>query len=134
MSRCVYDDKYFQVVAPEFPLNCRDDGGHLILIKKEKVTDFSSVKFLGSNKKQVFTYQITVRNNKKEKVRMLLKDQYPISSSKDIEEELLESSGASVNKDTGILTWNLELAPGESRSYRISYSVKYPKDKILNIN
>jgi hypothetical protein len=39
-----------------------------------------------------------------------------------------------VNKDTGILTWNLELAPGESRSYRISYSVKYPKDKVLNIN
>jgi uncharacterized protein (TIGR02231 family) len=105
-----------------------------IVVKKEKVTDYSSVKFLGSNKKQVFTWQITVRNNKKEKVRMLLKDQYPISSDKEIEEELLESSGASVNKDTGVLTWNLELAPGESRSYRISYSVKYPKDKVLNIN
>ena len=105
-----------------------------IVVKKEKVTDYSSVKFLGSNKKQVFTWQITVRNNKKEKIRMLLKDQYPISSNKDIEEELLDSSGASVNKDTGIFTWNLELAPGESRSYRISYSIKYPKDKVLNIN
>ena len=29
---------------------------------------------------------------------------------------------------------SFELAPGESRSYRISYSVKYPKDKVLNIN
>jgi diadenosine tetraphosphate (Ap4A) HIT family hydrolase len=45
MSRCVYDDKYFQVVAPEFPLNCRDDGGHLILIKKEKVTDRSDLSY-----------------------------------------------------------------------------------------
>ncbi|HEY4107782.1 DUF4139 domain-containing protein [Puia sp.] len=104
-----------------------------IVVRKEKVADFSSVKFLGSDKKQVFTYEITVRNNKKEKARMLLKDQYPISSNKDIETALLENGGASVNKDTGILTWDLELAPGESRSYRISYSVKYPKDKDLNI-
>jgi uncharacterized protein (TIGR02231 family) len=105
-----------------------------IVIKKEKVADYSSVKFLGSNKKQVFTFEITVRNNKKEKIRLLLKDQYPIPSDKDIEEELLDGGGATVDKETGILTWNLELAAGESRHFRISYSVKYPKDKMLNIN
>jgi TonB-dependent SusC/RagA subfamily outer membrane receptor len=105
-----------------------------IVVKREKVNDFSSVKFLGSNKKEVFTYEITVRNNKKEKVQLLLKDQYPISTDKDIEDELLESGGAIVNKDTGVLTWRVELAPGESRQYRISYSVKYPKDKMVNIN
>jgi Domain of unknown function (DUF4139)/N-terminal domain of unknown function (DUF4140) len=105
-----------------------------IAIRKEKVADYSSVKFLGANKKEIFTYEITVRNNKKEKVSLLLKDQYPISSNKDIEEELLEGGGATVNKETGILMWNVELAAGESRKFRISYSVKYPKDKILNIN
>jgi hypothetical protein len=105
-----------------------------IVVKREKVKDFSSVKFLGSTKKEVFTYEITVRNNKKEKVQMLLKDQYPISTDKDIEDELLESSGAIVNNDTGVLTWRVELAPGESRQYRISYSIKYPKDKTLSSN
>lgn len=105
-----------------------------IVVKKEKVIDYSSVKFLGSSKKQVFTYEITVRNNRKEKVQLLLKDQHPISTDKEIEEELLESSGAVVNNDTGILTWKMELAPGETRKFRISYSVKYPKDKSININ
>ena len=105
-----------------------------IVVKKEKIADYSSVKFLGGNKKEVFTYQITVRNNKKEKIQLLLKDQYPISSSKDIEEELLEDGGATVNKDTGILSWKLELAAGESRKFKVSYSIKYPKDKSLNIN
>ena len=105
-----------------------------IAIRKEKIADYSSVKFLGANKKEIFTYEITVRNNKKEKVSLELKDQYPISSNKDIEEELLDGGGATVNKDTGILMWNVELAAGESRKFRISYSVKYPKDKILNIN
>jgi uncharacterized protein (TIGR02231 family) len=105
-----------------------------VVVKREKVVDYSSVKFMGSNKKQVFTYEITVKNNKKEKIQMLLKDQYPISSTREIEEELLESGGADVNKDTGVLTWKVELAPGESKKYRISYSVKYPKDKTVNAN
>jgi uncharacterized protein (TIGR02231 family) len=105
-----------------------------VVVKREKVVDYSSVNFMGSNKKQVFTYEIIVKNNKKEKIQLLLKDQYPISSTREIEEELLESSGAEVNKDTGVLTWKVELAPGASKSYRISYSVKYPKDKTVNAN
>jgi diadenosine tetraphosphate (Ap4A) HIT family hydrolase len=45
MSPVVYEDKYFQVISPEPPLNAREDGGHLILIKKEKVTDRSDLSF-----------------------------------------------------------------------------------------
>lgn len=41
----VYEDKYFEVISPEFPFNCRDDGGHLILIKKDKVTDRSDMTY-----------------------------------------------------------------------------------------
>jgi diadenosine tetraphosphate (Ap4A) HIT family hydrolase len=41
----VYEDKYFQIVSPEFPLNCRDDGGHLVLLKREKVTDRSDMTY-----------------------------------------------------------------------------------------
>jgi len=104
-----------------------------VMITREKLTDFSSVKFLGSNKKQIFTYEITVRNNKKETIQMELRDQYPLSTNKDIEVELLQSDGASVNAETGILTWKPQLAPGEIKKYRISYSVKYPKDKLLNL-
>jgi len=105
-----------------------------VIVKREKVIDYSSVKFLGSTRKEVFTYQITVRNTKKEKVGLLLKDQYPISTDKEIESELLEDSGATVNRDNGILTWKMELAPGETKQFRVSYSVKYPKDKEVSIN
>jgi uncharacterized protein (TIGR02231 family) len=105
-----------------------------IVVRRDKVAEFSSVKFLGTNKKEVFTYEITVRNNKQDKVQLVLKDQYPLSSNKDIEEELLESSGASVDKETGILTWKLDLAAGETRKFRLSYSIKYPKDKTLYIH
>ncbi len=102
-----------------------------ISIKREKIVDKSGTKFLSSKKEQTFTFDITVRNNKKEAVDMLLKDQYPLSPDKDIEVELLESSGASNNTESGILTWNLNLKPNETQKIRISYKVRYPKDKII---
>jgi diadenosine tetraphosphate (Ap4A) HIT family hydrolase len=43
MNRAVYEDRYFEVIAPTAPLNCADDGGHLILIKREPVTDRSDL-------------------------------------------------------------------------------------------
>ncbi|MFI5133447.1 MAG: DUF4139 domain-containing protein [Chitinophagales bacterium] len=105
-----------------------------LVIKKEKLVDYSSVKFLGSNKLQKITYELTVKNNKKDTVRMLLKDQYPLSTTKEIEVELLDAGGAAINADIGVLTWKLELAPGESKKLRFAYSIKYPKDKLLNLN
>ncbi|MBN8860541.1 MAG: DUF4139 domain-containing protein [Sphingobacteriales bacterium] len=105
-----------------------------VVVKKEKLVDYSSVKFLGSNTLQKITYEITVKNNKKDSVDMLLKDQYPISSTKEIEAELTNDGGADVNKETGVLTWKLKLAPGESRKIRFAYSVKYAKDRVINLN
>jgi diadenosine tetraphosphate (Ap4A) HIT family hydrolase len=41
--RAIYDDKYFRVVAPDYPLNSKEDGGHLILLKKHPVSDRSDL-------------------------------------------------------------------------------------------
>lgn len=103
-----------------------------ISILREKVVDKSGTKFLSSYKEQTFTYDLTIRNNKKEDIQMLLKDQYPSSPDKEITIELLEDGNAKVNSETGILTWELKLAPNETKKIRISYKVKYPKDKIID--
>lgn len=103
-----------------------------ISISREKVVDKSGTKFLSSKKEQTFTYDITVRNNKKETAKLLLKDQYPLSSDKEIEIELLQSDGAKVNAETGILSWDLDLKPNETKKIRISYRVKHPKDKVID--
>lgn len=104
-----------------------------VVIKKEKLTDFSSVKFLGSNKIQTITYELTVKNNKSEPINIIIKDQYPVSTNKEIDVNLLQGKDGSVNEETGVITWAIQVAPGKSEKRRISYSVKYPKDKIVNI-
>lgn len=102
-----------------------------ISIKRERITDKSGTKFLSSYKEQTFTYDITVRNNKKEEINMLLNDQYPLSTDKEITVELLDKDGAKANEETGVLSWEIKLRPNETKKYRISYKVKYPKDKII---
>lgn len=105
-----------------------------VVLKREKLADFSSVKFLGSNKLQQFTYEITIKNNKNETVDVLLKDQYPLTTNKEIEVELTDPASAEVNKDLGVLNWKLSLAPNETKKIRFSYNIKYPKDKTINLN
>ncbi len=105
-----------------------------IIIKREKVAEQTGVRFIGNSKKQTFTYEIRLRNGKKEAVSLLLKDQYPVSTDKDMEVELLTADGAVINKETGVLTWKLNLNPGAAETIRISYSIKYPKDRnIVNL-
>lgn len=103
-----------------------------ISVKREKLEDKSGTKFLSSKKEQTFTYEITVRNNKKEAVSLMLKDQYPLSTDKEMEIELKQSDGAKVNAETGILTWELELKPNETKKVRLSYKVRSPKDKVIS--
>lgn len=102
-----------------------------VSVKREKVADKSGTRFLSSYKEQTFTYDITIRNNKKESIEILLKDQYPLSTDKDVTIELLDSSKAKINNETGILTWDIKLKPNETQKFRVSYKVRYPKDRVI---
>ena len=104
-----------------------------VFVKREKLKDYSSTQFLSNYKKEIFTYEITVKNNKNQAVSMNIKDQYPISSNKEIEVELVESNNGSINAETGELKWQIPLQPNEQKKIRFQYSVKYPKDKKLNL-
>jgi len=106
-----------------------------IVITREKLKDFSSKKFIGTNKKETFAYEISIRNTKSAKggdaVEVVIQDQVPISSDKEIIVELLESSNAKYNEETGKLTWRIKLSPSETKKLRLMFSVKYPKNKTI---
>ena len=105
-----------------------------IAVKRTQVRESAPSKSGAGTQKQLFTYEITVKNNKVTPVQLLLKDQHPLSAVKEIEVTLEESGDAEVNSETGVLTWKVELKPGESKTYRFVYSVKHPRDKrIVNL-
>lgn len=103
-----------------------------IAIKRLLMKEFSKSKTKGDNKTETFTYEITVKNNKKNAVNMLLKDQYPLSNIKEVIVKLEDDGGSEVNEELGSLNWKINLKAGESRKFRFSYSVTYPKDKKIS--
>ena len=103
-----------------------------IVITREKLKDFTSTKLIGTNKKETFAYEISLRNTKKDAVDILIQDQVPISSDKEITVELLESSGGNYNEETGKITWRVKLSPSETKKLRLMFSVKYPKNKTIH--
>ena len=106
-----------------------------IAVKREKRMDFCSTKHVGNSITVTQSYLITVKNNQTKEVKLTLKDQYPISADKDIEVKLIENTpAATYNKtDRGVLTWDMDLKPGETRTFTVTYSVKYPKDRNINL-
>lgn len=103
-------------------------------VKRSLVKELSSLKSTGKESRQMFTYEIVVKNNKTTDINLLLKDQFPLSTIKEVEVILEDDGKAEVNKETGVLTWKIDLKPGERKTVRFSYTVKYPKDKkIVNL-
>lgn len=102
-----------------------------ILIKREKRKDFTSKKIIGANKTDIYSFLITLRNNKATAVRITVNDQIPVSSNSQITVEAVELSNGKLNSETGLVTWDLDLKPGEAKELILTYSVKYPKNQTV---
>jgi len=106
-----------------------------ISVKREKMKEYSSSNFLGNDVKQEFAYRLTVKNNQNRPIKMILKDRYPISTYKEVAVELSkETTAPSTNlEEIGVLAWEFEMQPGDSKVFKTVYTVKYPKGKELNL-
>ncbi|MCF1716061.1 mucoidy inhibitor MuiA family protein [Flavihumibacter sp. RY-1] len=105
-----------------------------VIVKRTLVKDFSSKRFMGGNKSESKQFELSVRNNKKQPITILLEDQYPISTMKEIEVERDGHDGGRLNSETGLVSWNLTLAPGTEQKKTIRFTVKYPKEKRLQLD
>lgn len=103
-----------------------------IVVKREKLKDLTSRNFIGSNKKESYAYEISIRNTKGESIKVIVEDQIPVSQNTQIEVSVQEIAGAKFNKNTGKLVWELELKPSETKKFTYKFEVKYPKDKQIN--
>ena len=103
-----------------------------INIRREEVQDKSGEKFLSSYREKVITYDLVIKNNKKEQISIEVKDRFPLSNNEAVKIEVLDKSGAAKDDEKGFLTWNIKLSPSETKKLRVSYKVRYPKDYTIN--
>ena len=103
-----------------------------IVVKRDKLKDFSSRKLIGTNQRETYAYEISVRNTKNEPVKIKVEDQVPVSQNSQIEVTVVDVGAASYNKDTGKLTWEMSLQPNETKKVVYKFDVKFPKDRTIS--
>ncbi len=104
-----------------------------IAVTRTKLKDLTNEKMIGSNRKVTYSYEMVVKNNRKSPIQIDLEDQLPVSQNSEITVDAIELSKAEQNVLTGQLKWKLSLAPDESKKIILTYSVKYPKNKGVDL-
>ncbi len=100
-----------------------------IVVKREKLKDLTSRNVIGTTRKENYTWEISLRNTKTEAIRIHIEDQVPVSQNTQIEVAVTDTGGSNYNKQTGKLSWDIEMKPSEVRKVMFKFEVKYPKDK-----
>ena len=103
-----------------------------IVVKREKVKDFTSRKAIGTNIRETYGYELSVRNTKQENIRIVVEDQVPVTRNNQIEVTMIDTGAAVYNKDTGKLNWTWAVAQAETKKATFKFEVKYPKDKQIS--
>lgn len=104
-----------------------------VVVKRETVKEFTQTKFLSSKAEVTRNWKITVRNNKRQPISMVLLDQVPVSTVSEIEVIAEKTSNGILNKETGEVKWKFTLAPTQKTEFDLLYKVRYPKDKNLTV-
>lgn len=100
-----------------------------VVIQRDLLKDFTKARVIGFNREKTTAWEYKVKNTKSSPVHLILEDQIPISQDKDIVVKVEEISGAKQDEVTGKLVWDLHLQPGETKTFRLIFSVKHPKNK-----
>lgn len=102
------------------------------IVKRKALKGKTSRATFGKNKKESYSYEIAVKNNKPQTIHLKLYDQVPVSQSSDINVNIGNISSAQHNELNGQLLWKLEISPGETLRKTFDYSFSYPKYQAIN--
>ena len=116
-----------QVVEDTLDISLGRDKG--VVVERKKQKDYSKKQFIGNKKTDYRSWDISIRNKKKQSINLILEDQFPLTTNSDIEVKQETSGGAELDDDTGVLRWKMTLAKNETKAVNFKYSVKYPKKR-----
>lgn len=103
-----------------------------LVVKREQIKDYCKTGMFGSKQQTTKGFEISVTNNKKQAIEIIIEDQVPISQNSDIEVEREELTGGSFDEQTGKVTWKVTVNPNETIQKQLRFNVKYPRKKFVS--
>jgi uncharacterized protein (TIGR02231 family) len=104
-----------------------------VIVKREKIDEFNKTQQLGSKKVEMFAWEISLRNNKKQEIELTVEDQVPVTNSKEIDVKYIDLGGAVQEKNTGLIKWTIKLQPSDNKKLNFKYEVRYPAEVALQL-
>jgi uncharacterized protein (TIGR02231 family) len=104
-----------------------------IKIERKQSKIYSKKQALGSNIQSQFVYDISLRNTKNQDLRIIVEDQFPVTANKDVDISDKEALESKFDKDSGIIRWDLNLKKASEKILKLSYTVKYPKNLVVEM-
>lgn len=99
----------------------------LIEVKKEQANNFTKNSFFGGESKNSMAWDYEIKNSSKRAWNVVLQERAPVSTHEDVKVTLKNSpEQSSLGKD-GLLSWDFELKPGESKKIHFGYELSKPK-------
>lgn len=120
---------YIQTRSVDDTLDLSFGRDQKLVVTRTKLKEFNSDKPSATTKKETYSYEIAVKNTRKSMVQVELQDQVPVSQEAEITVETSQLSKGDLDPATGIVTWNLNIPPGETVKVVLTYTIKYPKNK-----
>lgn len=99
-----------------------------VIVKREQLDEFNKTQFLGNRKVEMCAWEISLRNNKKQEIELVIEDQVPVTNSREIDVKYLDLGGAEIDKNSGFIKWRIKIAPSDNKRLNFSYEVRYPSD------
>ncbi len=114
-----------KVMSDTLDISLGQDQNILINRTKQEGKCSNNTNILGATKKR--GYEINVKNNRNKAIKIQVIDQIPISKSNKIKVNTKLGEGWSINEETGMLEWILEIPSGEKKSTTFEFEIKHPK-------
>ena len=121
------------VSGQEFDLfGGRDDA--IRVDRKELVNRMARSGLFNSRKQSAHKFQISVQNYRKSPVKLVLYDQLPVSQDNQItvNQGQISPKPTEFDKDTGELTWRMDLNSNEKKVVELEYTIEWPADKMVS--
>ncbi len=105
-----------------------------ISVKRTALKIVDKEKMLGSDKIKDYGFEILIKNNLLSNIDLIVEDQVPVSTDKEIKVVLKNQDKSEFKEQTGLLIWKLNLLAKETKTLKFNYEVQHPKDKQLALN
>ena len=102
-----------------------------ITVKRTKSKDFTTKQFIGNKKEETSLWDIAIKNNKRQSIKIIILDQIPISTREEITITLDKSFNGELDKKTGEIKWQKIINSNDIEEFQLKYTARYPKNKEL---